>query len=186
MKFLVLSLVLAAFGIQAAEVEKKIDLTKSTIEWTGSKLVGKHDGNLKFKSGSLKFKDGKLAGGEFVVDMDSLSNKDLKGALNEQLVKHLKSADFFDVGKHKEASLKISSVKDLGKGEYDVEAKLKIKGKENTEKFKATVVGEKATAALTFDRTVYELHYGSGKFFKNLGDKVINDEIGLKVNVVAP
>jgi hypothetical protein len=40
-----------------------------------------------------------------------------------------------------------------------------------------------ATADLEIDRTVWNVRYGSGKFFKNLGDKVIADKIKLSVKL---
>ena len=37
----------------AADVIYKVDTSKSVVNWTGSKLVGKHHGILKFKEGTL-------------------------------------------------------------------------------------------------------------------------------------
>ena len=33
------------------------------------------------------------------------------------------------------------------------------------------------SGTLKFDRTKFNMKYGSGSFFKNLGDKMINNEI---------
>ena len=40
------------------------------------------------------------------------------------------------------------------------------------------------TAPLTFDRSLYNVRFGSGKFFANLGDNAINDDIKLTVKLV--
>jgi hypothetical protein len=43
--------------------------------------------------------------------------------------------------------------------------------------------GKTATADLEFDRTKWNVRYGSGKFFKNLGDKMISDKVNLTVKL---
>lgn len=178
-----LGTLLLSTSLFAAEVVKNIDVSKSTLEWTGSKIVGKHTGHLKFKSGNLKFNGEKFSGGEFVVDMTSLTNDDLSGDMNAKLVGHLKSPDFFDVEKYKESTLKITEVKMKSKDLYSVKAALTIKGKTAPVSFEAKFDKNKASTALTYDRTTYDVRYGSGKFFENLGDKVIHDNIDLKVDL---
>ncbi len=39
-------------------------------------------------------------------------------------------------------------------------------------------------ANIVIDRSKYNIRYGSGSFFDNLGDKVIYDEFKLKVNLL--
>lgn len=39
-------------------------------------------------------------------------------------------------------------------------------------------------APISFDRSLYDVRFGSGKFFSNLGDNAINDEIMLNVKLV--
>jgi hypothetical protein len=43
----------------------------------------------------------------------------------------------------------------------------------------------KANAKFDIDRTLWNIRYGSGKFFKGLGDKMINDNITLNINLQA-
>jgi len=38
---------------------------------------------------------------------------------------------------------------------------------------------------LKLDRTKWDIKYNSGKFFKNLGDKLIYDDFEIEVEVVA-
>ena len=40
-----------------------------------------------------------------------------------------------------------------------------------------------ATANLVVDRTKYDIKYGSGSFFDNLGDKAISDNFDLTVSL---
>jgi hypothetical protein len=43
----------------------------------------------------------------------------------------------------------------------------------------------KANASFDIDRTEWDIKYGSGKFFQDLGDKMINDAFTVKFNIVA-
>ena len=50
-----------------------------------------------------------------------------------------------------------------------------------------TTTGETTTATASFniDRTDYGIRYGSGSFFDNLGDKAIDNNFNVEVNIVA-
>ena len=42
-----------------------------------------------------------------------------------------------------------------------------------------------ANADIVFDRAAYDVRFGSGSFFDNLGDKLISDEVQMAVTIVA-
>ena len=42
----------------------------------------------------------------------------------------------------------------------------------------------RANAEVIFDRSLYDVKYGSGKFFDNLGDRLIYDEIAINVMII--
>lgn len=160
--------------------------TKSSIvNWTGSKVIGdKHVGTLQVKSGQVTFKDGQPAKAEIIVDMTSLKNSDLTDPTwNTKLVTHLKSDDFFSIDKFSEAKLVVNTFKKTG-NKYELQGDLSVKGKTKPVTMTAVEVdtknGRKITADLTFDRTDFDVRYGSGKFFENLGDKMISDDIQLQ------
>ena len=73
-------------------------------------------------------------------------------------------------------------------GEYKIVGDLTIKETTKEIKFFANVdeSGEQpvATADITIDRSEYNVRYGSGSFFDNLGDKTIYDEFDLEVELV--
>jgi len=183
MKKIILGLfTLAALSTQAAD----LDLSKSEISWVGKKAVvdSKHLGNVKMKSGSLEMKDGKLTGGEVVVDMNTINTTDLEGKWKTKLEGHLKNDDFFKVDKYPTATFKATSVKAQGKDNYKVTGDMKILNKTNSVDIVLTQKGKSFTGDLTIDRTKWDLKYGSGSFFDDLGDKAIADEIALKLNLV--
>ena len=78
--------------------QNQINLQESSVKWTGVQLSGKsHYGTLAFESADLSFSENKLVGGNFIVDMTSLSVDDLTGRGKNSLEGHLKADDFFSV-----------------------------------------------------------------------------------------
>ena len=159
--------------------------TQSLIRWYGEELTGKtHFGNLSFKEGQIELQDGLIIGGNFVVNMTSLSVEDLSGGAKARLEGHLRSDDFFSVDKYPEATLKITQ---KAKVEGDVQklyGELTIKGIKHAVDFTIILVDKKtATANLTFDRSKYNVRFRSGSFFENLGDKLILDDIRMEVSL---
>ena len=160
-----------------------INAAKSEILWKGQKVTGTHTGTVAVKSGKLDLNNGKLVGGKVVVDMTSITNADLEGEWNGKLVGHLKSDDFFGVATYPEAIFTIQRAAEAANGEYTVTGDLTIKGKTNPIKFKAYLNDGIATAKIIVDRSKYDVRYGSGSFFDNLGDKTIYDEFELEIKL---
>ena len=174
----VIAFVALSFSTVNAQ-NKVIKLDKSKVVWKGYKVTGSHDGTITLKSGAIDFKDGKLTGGEFVMDMPSLTVTDLQGAYKTKLEGHLKSDDFFGVEANPTSKLVFKSVKATGKNAYKVTGDLTIKGITNEITFDFSVYGSKANATLKIDRSKYNVRYGSTSFFDNLQDKAIYDEFDL-------
>lgn len=172
---------LVAFSTAAVSAQtKKVDAAKSNVEWLGKKVTGQHNGTVKLKEGALVFSGKKLTGGTFTVDMNSITVTDLKaGEGKEKLEGHLKSPDFFGTEKFPTSKLVFKKIADKGNGVYTVTADLTIKESTNPVTFDVTVKGNTATAKVTIDRTKFDIKYGSGSFFDNLGDKAISDNFDI-------
>lgn len=179
---LVLALVAISFTTPGGE-RKAVDASKSKVTWKGYKVTGSHEGTIALKEGFLMFDGEKFTGGEFTVDMTSISSTDLSGGSKNKLDGHLKSDDFFGVEKFPTAILKITSARATGKNAYEATADLTIKGKTHPVTFDMSIYGSKATAALKIDRSKYDVRYGSGSFFDNLGNRTIYDEFDLVVDL---
>ncbi|TLU99586.1 YceI family protein [Dyadobacter luticola] len=167
-----------------------VDTKSSTITWGAKKVTGTHAGTVPVESGTLIVDGDKLKGGSFTADVKSLVVTDVTDKeMNGKLTGHLKSDDFFSVEKHPQAKLVISSVTPKGGDAYDVTGKLTIKGITQEVKFPATVKSDAskvtATAKVTVDRTKYDIKFRSTNFFENLGDKAIDNDFTLDVNLVA-
>lgn len=176
-----LTFTLLAFGLAGVAQAKTVNLKASELHWEGSKITGdKHNGGLKFKEVSLTEKDGKITGGTFIVDINSLTVNDITDAQwHQKFLKHMKSEDFFEIDKFPTAKLVIEKIEN-GKAS----GQLTIKGKTNPITLDFEEKEGTYTTNLSFDRTKFDMIYGSKNFFKNLGDKVINDEVKLTAKIV--
>lgn len=178
--------ILIGFGsdhmISSDITDKTIDTAASTITWKGKKVTGAHEGTLQLKSGTLSFDGDMLSGGTFEIDMTSIATTDLSGNMAGKLDGHLKSDDFFGVAKFPTSTLVITKVTAADEG-YAVTADLTIKGITHPVSFNVTTTDSAASAAITVDRTLYDVKYNSGKFFDSLGDKMIYDNFDLEVNL---
>ncbi|HKJ47929.1 MAG TPA: YceI family protein [Christiangramia sp.] len=163
--------------------KKEVDVEASTITWTGEKVTGSHNGTIELESGHLMMEDDKIVGGEFVMDMSTITVTDLSGENKGKLEGHLKSEDFFGIEKHPEAKLVITSAAAKGNGEYGIVGDLTIKNETHPITFDLEMNGDSAKTNLTIDRSKYNVRYGSGSFFDNLGDKTIYDNFELDVEL---
>ncbi|SDG86868.1 Polyisoprenoid-binding protein YceI [Dyadobacter soli] len=177
-------------GKNAADKTLKVDPKASTVNWGAKKVTGTHAGTVPLESGTLIVDNDKLKGGSFVADIKSLVVTDVTDKeMNGKLTNHLKSDDFFSVEKHPQAKLVIATVTPKGGNAYDVTGKLTIKGITQDVKFPATVTADAkkvtANAKVAIDRTKYDIKFRSTNFFENLGDKAIDNDFTLDVNLVA-
>ena len=161
-----------------------VDKSKTEITWVGKKVGGQHNGTINLKSADLKVDAGAIISGAFVIDMNTIADSDLSDAgMQQKLEGHLKSDDFFGVSKYPEAKLVITKKAPFKENVAHVNAELTIKGITHPIEFDVTRSGNVYSSNITVDRAKYNVRYGSGSFFDNLGDKVIYDdfEIGVKL-----
>lgn len=178
----VILLTTVAFTANSIE-EKKIDVKASEVTWRGEKVTGFHTGTVDLKEGHFIMEDGELKGGEFVIDMSSINVTDLEGENKGKLEGHLKSDDFFGVETYPTAKLVITSAAKKNDGTYGVVADLTIKEDTHPVTFDLDWNENSASTELSIDRSKFNVRYGSGSFFDNLGDKTIYDNFDLKVDL---
>ena len=163
--------------------KKEIKLESSKVVWKGYKVTGSHEGIISIKSGHLNFDKDILIGGNFEIDMSTITVTDLEGEYKGKLEGHLKSDDFFGVANHPEAKIIITTASKKSGNTYGIVGDLTIKGITNPVTFDMVYNGKSANANLIIDRTKYNVRYGSGSFFDNLGDKTIYDEFKIAVEL---
>lgn len=189
MKTTTLFIAFLVAGFTAFAQTLSLDVAKSSIEWTGKKVGGQHNGEIKLVSGHLKADGNAYAAGEFVVDMSSITVEDIKDAeTNGQLVGHLKSDDFFGVATFPTAKLEIKKGVLVKDNTYEFSGNLTIKQKTEPVTIEATMTTKDGhqvfTGQLVVDRSKFDVRYGSGSFFDNLGDNLIYDDFILDFKVV--
>ena len=171
----------------------------SKVLWVGSKPTGSHNGSVDVINGSVNVANGKIAGGKFIIDMNSIKCLDLEGGKKESLEAHLKGTasgkedDFFNVAKHSTATFEISKVTGLTnneKGNSLVYGNLTLKGVTKSISFHATInISAQAVSVqsqqFNINRTDWDIKFMSKNFIEGIKDKFINDDIALQINLVA-
>ena len=166
-----------------------VDTENSIINWTGKKLASSHEGTLNILSGEIVMNGDDILSGKIEVDMASILNTDLEDEKSKnKLTSHLKNEDFFNIKEYPTSTLILNNVEKYVNSNYSFTGDLTIKGITNSVDFTGTVenngVRYSANIKLIFDRTLWNIKYGSGKFFENLGDKMILDDIDLNIVVI--
>lgn len=171
-----------------------VDTQASSIHWVGTKPGGSHHGTIGIKDGSLAINGTELVSGSFTIDMNAIVDEDLTDQkMNEMLVTHLKSADFFDVEKYATSSFAITKVEAVSGNDtitHRISGNLKMKDVEKNITFDAKITKEgdvykAVTAPFTIDRTQWNVQYGSKSIFADLKDKFIDDNIELQITIIA-
>lgn len=170
-----------------------IEAPACDIIWEGRKLTKKHRGTLQAKEGYVIMENGQLKGGEIVIDMSTIRDMTRPDENNEDLEQHLKSADFFDVENHPFASFIITKTATyIGEDDMNtlIYGNLTIKGITKSTQLKANVEPDANSVLIKaplfhFDRAEFDIRYDSSSFFDDLGDKAIDDEIGLDISIQA-
>lgn len=192
MKIIISSILLmfSAFTMLENSAPVTVNKSESTITWNAKKVTGEHYGKVPISDANLDYSNGKITGGSFVMNMVDLTVEDITDAnSNKKLTDHLKSDDFFSVAKFNTSYFKITEAKSSNGKDYTITGNLTIKGVTNPVTFPATVSVEGgkivANGDITFDRTKYDIKYRSGNYFEDLADKMIYDDVTLKVKLVA-
>lgn len=190
LSFSACALLLFSFTKPVKDENFTVDAERSTVEWTAKKVTGQHNGVVKVSSGTLVFDGKALKAGNFEADMGSIVVSDLEGEMNQKLTGHLKSEDFFSVSKNPASTFVITKVSPAGTDRVNVTGDLTIKGIKQPITFPATVKRQNdavvaVAKGIKVDRTKYDIKFRSANFFENLGDKAINDDFELSINLVA-
>ena len=194
MKKIFLSAILSVITLFAMATKPHVDHVRvntenSTVKWKGSKISSSHEGTVNILKGTLNIDHGTLVGGQLSIDMQSLATTDMSEKYNKKLDGHLKNEDFFNVSEFPTASITIINAVRGSGNSYKIMANLTIKGITHPISFASDVnVNGKnflATAKIKIDRTKWDIKYNSGNYFKDLGDKLILDEIEFDIYLLS-
>lgn len=184
----ILSLIAGMFFMTAFNPIKDdiytVDVERSTVEWTAKKVGGGHTGTVKIADGTLVYSGKALKSGNFQMNMSSITSD------NAKVTTHLKSDDFFSAEKNPMSKFEITKVTAAGADRVNITGNLSIKGFTHSITFPATVKQQKGVvvavaSGIRVDRAKYEIKYRSKTFFGDIGDKAIDDEFELSINLTA-
>jgi polyisoprenoid-binding protein YceI len=148
----------------------------SKIGFVGSKVTGSHEGGFKEFQGSFDVVGEEVAGGSFVIDMNSTWSD------AEKLTEHLKADDFFNVAEFPQAKFTVTKVEKTGSG-YSISGNFELRGVEKNITFPATASkdGDEIKVKAEFDikRKDWGISYEGKK------DDMIRDEVVIKFDLVA-
>lgn len=109
---------------------------------------------------------------------------------NEWVTNQLKSPNFFSSKMYPTSKFEITKVTAAGKDRINIVGNLTIKGITQPLSFPASIKQEKDVVVsvankIRIDRTKYDIHFRSKTFFGDIGDKAIDDEFELNINLTA-
>ncbi len=177
-----------------------VDAPNSILKWNASKVTGTHNGTINIADGAFYLADGGISSGSFNIAMNSIIVNDLQpGKGKEDLEAHLRGTasdsadDFFNSNQFPKAKYEITKTTALmndSLATHLIYGNLTLKGvtKEVSFKAKVNVEGDSikvTTPQFLINRTDFGIKYRSGTFFENIGDKAINDEFGLQIDLTA-
>jgi polyisoprenoid-binding protein YceI len=163
----------------------KVDPEQSSIFWTGDAIgIYKHTGTIELTEASLLVEDGRIFGGNFTVDMTTITPTDenynpVEGYSKEKLKGHLMSADFFDVENFPTANFIFEEV--TGNAGTGILTIRDHSHPETIENIQVSKEGEliKITGDLIFNRKKYDVSWDYP-----MQDRVLSEDITLKITLV--
>lgn len=173
-----------------------IDVERSVVEWSGRNINNCHHGRIQLLNGEVTLENGRPKAGRFVLDMKTITNLDIQDeGWRSMLLRHLMSEDFFDVERFPEVTFELRGAAAIaactpGTPNLEIAGILTIKDSAHSICFPAIIAAQedgiiKAQATFSFDRTLWNVCYGSGKLYERLGMHLVNDFINVDLFISA-
>ena len=159
------------------------------FRWLAKKVTGQHDGSV-LGEGQIVLENGEIKSGKVQIDMGSIRVLDIKDdESNAKLTNHLKSEDFFHVEKHPVSFLELEKSEKRG-DKMIFYGQLTIKDKSNPVRGEYLIDASDAKnpvfkGSFNFDRSMFNVRYGSSRFFDDLGDRMIYDDVLIQFELKA-
>lgn len=168
-------------GFKATGSELTFGPETSKIEFTGSKVTGKHDGGFKAFKGAIDLVGDKAETSKviFEVDMKSVFS-DADG-----LTKHLQTGDFFEVEKYPKASFASTKIApEAGKADtFTVTGDLEMRGVKKSITFPATIKIANGAAEVKSEFSINRKDFGI--VYAGKADDLIRDDVVIRLDIKA-
>jgi polyisoprenoid-binding protein YceI len=173
-----------------------VDTANSKVRFIGYGVGKNHPGNFRLTSGKAMVQNGVITGGDFVINVKSLTMEQEGEMFQKKLKPHLLSGDFFDAEKFDQVFFEITKVEPYEADANDtsiveganfrVSGNLKLKDVTKNISFPAHIDMDdntlKAKADFNIDRRDWQINYGSDK---TLGDKFISESVNIELDLKA-
>ena len=183
--YLIISTVILVGSFSSLQAQTyKAETEKAIIMWQGKKIGGEHTGSIKLKSAEIEMKYNRPVSGTVIIDMTSIVDTDIENdGMRNRLEDHLKSDDFFSVEKYPEAMFEITGSESKNGGPIKIIGNITIKGTTEPLEFTSNLTDSNGalifTGHIDINRTLFDVRYGSTKFFDNIADRAIDDIFAL-------
>ncbi len=172
--------------ITAAEYQLNEEL--STIEWKGSGPDHFHIGAFKAKGNLRTDGIGNISNGEFTIPIASITNFDLtQTEVREKLLNHLKSADFFDIAVHPNATFRITEVEPYivvnNMAKVTLLGDFTMIGQTHSLRIPAVLKFDQGTITATGNFSINRLKWGMRNYSDPKSDLYILPEVELSLNL---
>jgi polyisoprenoid-binding protein YceI len=176
---LLVALLLAATSVFGADQTVDVIKDKSTIGFTGRKMVGEHACTFDTFDGTVRLKDNQPESVNFSIELNSV-----KSDASPRFLKHLLSKDFWDVANHPKATFKSTRITKKSDSEYTVDGIFTLRGVANPISIPATVSSEggavRVKADFEIDRQKWNVSYPGN------ADNLIKDAVSVTLDLTFP
>lgn len=150
----------------------------SKVNFTGSKVTGKHEGGFQRFSGTISLVDADPVKSHlrFEILTDSIYTD------TEKLTGHLKSPDFFDVAQFPTAVFETSAITKTAAG-YDVTGNLTLHGVTKTITFPAQIEATPDSVTAKAEFVIKRMDFGI--VYPGKTDDLIRDEVVIRLDINA-
>lgn len=166
----------------AGSEEYQLTPENTKIGFVGSKVTGSHQGSFQKFTGTVKIVNDKVEESSVAVDidMDSVTTD------TEDLTKHLKSADFFDVAKFPKTTFSSNKIVSniQGSSTHTVSGNFELHGEKRQIAFPALITLAPDKIIVKADFSINRKDFGI--VYAGKADDLIRDQVLLQLNLEVP
>lgn len=155
----------------------------SKIEFTGSKITGKHEGGFKKFTGSIDLVGGKAEDSEVSVEIETAS----VFTDTEALTTHLQTGDFFAVEKFPKASFESTRIipnAEGGADSYTITGDFELRGVKKSITFPATISISDTDVNVKAEFAINRKNFGV--LYPGKPDDLIRDDVVIRLDLKSP
>lgn len=172
-----------------------INTDESLITWNGYKSLvdTEHEGTISLSNGNFLINSSdELVGGEFTLDMTTITNTDLEdGAMKDGLLGHLNSEEMYDTANYPEGKFEITKVMPIQENgaTHQISGNLTLKGTTKNITFKSNITGLdteeiQATADFNIDRQLWGIgHSEDPSVLDQVKNNALQNELRIRLDI---